>query len=234
MPDETIQAIETSYAGCRFRSRLEARWAVFFDHLGIEWEYEPQGFTTPAGRYLPDFRIRVPQIKDYGQHHQWFEVKPPGAVADPRHVELATTGPMIVARGMPRSYHAQMRGWGSPLLAYGIDCGAWPVAFCDSTTSRAAQYCALGDNRHWCQEDMNNTLDDRCHLALYGCHAPAVAEHDAVDDEDLFGEGGRWPDEMLDGFMTHPPYEAHNVDAAYAAARSARFEHGETPGARRA
>lgn len=29
----TIRAIETRYAGCRFRSRLEARWAVFFDHL---------------------------------------------------------------------------------------------------------------------------------------------------------------------------------------------------------
>lgn len=36
-------ALTTRYAGCRFRSRLEARWAVFFDHLGIEWEYEPQG-----------------------------------------------------------------------------------------------------------------------------------------------------------------------------------------------
>jgi hypothetical protein len=27
----TIQAIETVYRGHRFRSRLEARWAVFFD-----------------------------------------------------------------------------------------------------------------------------------------------------------------------------------------------------------
>ncbi len=35
-----IKPIETRYAGCRFRSRLEARWTVFFDHLGIEWEYE--------------------------------------------------------------------------------------------------------------------------------------------------------------------------------------------------
>lgn len=54
----TITAIETRYAGCRFRSRLEARWAVFFDHLGIRWEYEPQGyFVGPDQRpYLPDFR----------------------------------------------------------------------------------------------------------------------------------------------------------------------------------
>lgn len=43
----TIQAIETQYAGCRFRSRLEARWAVFFDTLDIRWEYEPEGFEVP-------------------------------------------------------------------------------------------------------------------------------------------------------------------------------------------
>ncbi|MEN2464926.1 hypothetical protein [Ornithinibacillus sp. JPR2-1] len=40
----TIKAIETIYKGYRFRSRLEARWAVFFDSLGIKWEYEPEGF----------------------------------------------------------------------------------------------------------------------------------------------------------------------------------------------
>ena len=36
-----IKPIETIYKGYRFRSRLEARWAVFFDALGIEYEYEP-------------------------------------------------------------------------------------------------------------------------------------------------------------------------------------------------
>lgn len=39
-----IKAIETSYKGYRFRSRLEARWAVFFDELGIKWEYEKEGY----------------------------------------------------------------------------------------------------------------------------------------------------------------------------------------------
>lgn len=53
----TIKAIETSYKGYRFRSRLEARWAVFFDALGASWEYEPEGFETAAGWYLPDFRL---------------------------------------------------------------------------------------------------------------------------------------------------------------------------------
>ncbi len=39
-----MKPIETKYKGCRFRSRLEARWAVFFDALGIKWRYEPEGF----------------------------------------------------------------------------------------------------------------------------------------------------------------------------------------------
>src|SRR5262245_46962536 len=39
-----LEPIETRYKGYRFRSRLEARWAVFFDAQGIKWEYEPQGY----------------------------------------------------------------------------------------------------------------------------------------------------------------------------------------------
>lgn len=54
-----IRAIETVYNGYRFRSRLEARWAVFFDALGVKYEYEPEGFELPSGkRYLPDFRVK--------------------------------------------------------------------------------------------------------------------------------------------------------------------------------
>ena len=54
-----INAIETYYNGYKFRSRLEARWAVFFDALGVEYEYEPEGYHLPNGeKYLPDFRIK--------------------------------------------------------------------------------------------------------------------------------------------------------------------------------
>lgn len=62
-----IKAIETRYKGYRFRSRLEARWAVFFDAAGVKWEYETQGFMLPSGPYLPDFLL-----PDLGL---WFEVK---------------------------------------------------------------------------------------------------------------------------------------------------------------
>jgi hypothetical protein len=66
------KAIETYYAGCHFRSRIEARWAVFFDAVGIPWEYELEGFELPSGLYLPDFWL--PTI---GRHGTWFEVKGP-------------------------------------------------------------------------------------------------------------------------------------------------------------
>lgn len=51
-----IKPIETQYKGYRFRSRLEARWAVFFDALGVQWEYEKEGYDLGEyGWYLPDF-----------------------------------------------------------------------------------------------------------------------------------------------------------------------------------
>jgi hypothetical protein len=65
----TLRAIETRYHGYRFRSRLEARWAVFFDALGVPWEYEREGFDLGAvGWYLPDFWLP--------QQDCWVEIRP--------------------------------------------------------------------------------------------------------------------------------------------------------------
>jgi hypothetical protein len=53
-----LKAIETKYKGYRFRSRLEARWAVFFNALGVDWRYEHEGLELSDGSwYLPDFHI---------------------------------------------------------------------------------------------------------------------------------------------------------------------------------
>lgn len=57
-----IRAIETRYKGYRFRSRLEARWAVFFDALDAEWEYEHEGYVIDGKPYLPDFWLPSLQI----------------------------------------------------------------------------------------------------------------------------------------------------------------------------
>lgn len=53
----SIKSIDTIYNGYKFRSRLEARWAIFFDSVGIKYRYEPEGYITSHGWYLPDFYI---------------------------------------------------------------------------------------------------------------------------------------------------------------------------------
>src|SRR5690349_21557465 len=50
-----IKSKETYYKGYHFRSRTEARWAVFFDAMGIKYEYEKEDIVLRSGRYLPDF-----------------------------------------------------------------------------------------------------------------------------------------------------------------------------------
>lgn len=90
----TIHAIPTLYAGVRFRSRLEARWAAFFEHVGWQWEYEPFDY---AG-YIPDFVIlgEIPLLVD---------VKP------------ATTGPELWARVVELA--PLVREWRHDVLALG-------------------------------------------------------------------------------------------------------------------
>jgi hypothetical protein len=75
---DTIKAIETRYKGYRFRSRLEARWAVFWDEMCIGYEYEKEGFDLgDLGYYLPDFWIPAQRA--------WVEIKG----QDPTEDELA-------------------------------------------------------------------------------------------------------------------------------------------------
>jgi len=56
----SVNGIPTSYGGVRFRSRLEAKWAAFFDTIGWRWTYEP--FDLEG--YIPDFvlHFRKPML----------------------------------------------------------------------------------------------------------------------------------------------------------------------------
>lgn len=63
----SFSAIPTRYMGVQFRSRLEARWAAFFDLLGWPWDYEP----IDLNGYIPDFIVKPPLDRD-----TLFEVKP--------------------------------------------------------------------------------------------------------------------------------------------------------------
>ena len=99
---DPIKAIETRYNGHRFRSRTEARWAVLFDHLGVKYEYEPEGYDVGEGKhYLPDFWLPVErcfvEVKgDSAAEHDWRKVA---------LLVLKTGLPVYVLMGQP-GYHS--------------------------------------------------------------------------------------------------------------------------------
>ncbi len=83
----TIPAIQTKYRGHQFRSKLEARWAVFLDTAKMRWEYEPERFNVNGISYLPDFYLtdmdcyfEVKGIPEYNfgllQNFAWLIQKP--------------------------------------------------------------------------------------------------------------------------------------------------------------
>jgi hypothetical protein len=69
-----IKAHPTVYKGTTFRSRLEARWAAFFDLAGWTWQYEPIDLVG----WSPDFLVSFPcgHSECYGRHSLLIDVKP--------------------------------------------------------------------------------------------------------------------------------------------------------------
>ena len=70
---------------------------MFFDALGIDWEYEPQGFELSTGEpYLPDFWL--PTFSG----GMWVEVKPTGGnFTKARQLGIDTDQPVWLAEGVP-------------------------------------------------------------------------------------------------------------------------------------
>ena len=177
-----IRAIETHYRGYRFRSRTEARWAVFFDALGVRWEYERQGYDLPTGPYLPDF-----WLPDQGY---WIEIKG----TPPTEREEALCSELASATGSPVYLHVgnpEQMGWGTD----------WP----DTASTFVGWSIDRWDNAQWWCEC---PFCDAVGIQFEGRAARLCSCED--------GDKGY-------GFHTR------RLTAAYAAARSARFEHGETP-----
>ena len=101
-----MKPIETEYNGDFFRSRLEARWAVFFKTLAIRYEYEKEGFDIDGIRYLPDF-----YFPDYSC---WVEIKS-DSISENEHRKInsfsqATKDKFILISGPPKEgqYTVQM------------------------------------------------------------------------------------------------------------------------------
>lgn len=77
-----VRAVAKTYSGVRFRSTLEADWALNLDQLDIAWQYEPQAFVLRSGKcYAPDFYL--PDIDT------WLEVKGPGVPGLDKTAEFA-------------------------------------------------------------------------------------------------------------------------------------------------
>jgi hypothetical protein len=204
-----IKAIQTEYQGHLFRSRLEARWAVFFDALSIGWHYEEQGFELPSGRYLPDFRIDGGAL--LGTSDLWVEVK--GKFEHNEFVKLIRS-----AHELPRATAAAIQPQllilgevpipGDPFLHTRID--VRPTEFALQRVRFRGHRPAVG--------------------RLCWTTSP-------IDDPDVFpvSDLDQWTDEataymrdsataMLCDFTLQVD---RTVDAAYRSARSARFEHGQ-------
>jgi hypothetical protein len=201
-----LKAIETRYAGCRFRSRLEARWAVFFDTLRISWEYEPQGYEIESlrdgttRRYLPDFYL--PTLKHY------VEVKGSDDLADQNYRDMLSSaidnqdvplqailllGPVPNVENISVVLHARLHRHNGL-----IQCDS--VAFSRVTEGPLTIYYGSGG---W----------------LTRVNAPGWPNGATWNARRLRVED---PDE-------NPRLLRQSTSDAYLAARSARFEHGETP-----
>ncbi|MEU3907244.1 hypothetical protein AB0F20_26065 [Streptomyces goshikiensis] len=214
-----IRAIETLYAGHRFRSRLEARWAVFFDTMGIRWEYEPQGYAVgPDGKrrpYLPDFWLPKEKL--------WVEVK---GVEDQLDVELLVYA-AIPHFGLPRPSVPRCENeYEVRLLILGpIDRTGSLV---DQTTGEHAGY----------MQPAHTLLSFRKGDVFSGSACFFSSGMDLWPEGGVVGNDGphifwetrgtKWGNWVNGGGLISEGCD-EKVHAAYRAARSARFEHGETP-----
>lgn len=200
-----MKAIETKYKGYRFRSRLEARWAVFFDTLGVKWEYEPQGFEFHDGtRYLPDFWL--PDLKLF------LEIKGAAPTEDEfRKAENLRDGgfSIAIAQGLPGERDLVLYCWMQKDGAAGTEHKITAEFACFGrslilhATGYFSSWYTLGGERHCCANDVFD------YLPVFGEILPDWDKNDALKMEQAytaarsarfeFGERGI-PSNYLDDF----------------------------------
>ena len=196
-----IKPIETIYDGYKFRSRLEARWAVFFDALGVPYEYESEGFVLPSGRqYLPDFKVKCYGTRGHIRDNPWdlwIEVKGNMSKEDASRIREFSGINDSMNNWMTDQAEEDYR----PILVVGnipAPENAW-----DPTYEWREHY------KSWEVSPFNYELIDGDWFGAF----PAA----------LDGKFYLWGDE---GSYIH---DVEPVRKAYAIARQARFEHGATP-----
>lgn len=133
-----LRPIDTAYNGYLFRSRLEARWAIFFDALRIPYRYELEGFTRNGINYLPDFWFPngLKLLGEEGMRSDvWGEVKPSANLSDEERAKIVqlvenTDYTLLLFAGDPWpnavlrfiSYDSNARQWRMPFVSW-IDMG---------------------------------------------------------------------------------------------------------------
>lgn len=214
-----VTAIETVYNGYRFRSRLEARWAVFFDAMGVKWEYEPEGFENEKGeRYLPDFYLP--------EFDMWCEVKP----NDRSRVNEVKKACSFVAKDLkiralvflpeiPVTSKMNSIFWYS--CAYYNTLRQEPV-ICRVPFSEYTDYDCGGEQIMSIQTDLY--IGNLKLVPIYACES--AIEWDAVHDYDMPYDYNRATGQKL---CWGEFVDTKRLNTAYTKARQARFEHGETP-----
>lgn len=252
--------IETHYNGYRFRSRLEARWAVFLSVLGVKYEYEHEGYVLSNGDwYLPDFWLPEldcfveikPTDIEYGCN-EWEKAKT--LSADTRKCVIVCCGtPGIHKVTEPYLEHnyGGVSEWNRRLLGqyyfpsshkvYTFGGNAW-----DMWKSQVGDF--------WYDDCRLSTLHEHIGNHYPEKHWPEgkteesrmiLCRQDEVYTKEKYGfNSAKWENRMYCGawnvdsnggyYIEHrlgaSEYNIHpRVVHAYKTARSARFEHGETP-----
>jgi len=133
------KAIPTTYAHTRFRSRLEARWAAWFDLAGWQWDYEPMD----VDGWSPDFMIR-------GRSPILVEVKPAAWIDGPRlsldafAKATKATGVDILLLGLGPIVKD---GFGYIGMCSDGDAGGFSAAVCQETYLPAAHFGYCSDTQ---------------------------------------------------------------------------------------
>lgn len=117
----TIRAIETEYRGCLFRSRLEARWAAFFDLAGIGWDYEPMDL---AG-WSPDFLLHRRRWDTLPEEQDLCEVKPIVGPDVPPDVVAKIESAMDLSVDTSSNCNVFVCGVGPIVTAHGVAMCHW-------------------------------------------------------------------------------------------------------------
>lgn len=215
-----IKAIETEYNGYRFRSRLEARWAVFFDAGCIKYEYESEGYKLEDGTlYLPDF-----YLPELDVHVEVKRDTPDGIEEIKAKCEKAIVwgGPikqLLVLSDVPEGKSIDGGIWHFPVLYWSVTQVRWGWWF----------FHDCGDEALYGNTSAADYPSAEWYLSVKKKSIKAVSDYELkAVKQPKWREDIGWPYSSQDEIELQETLNSNTFNA-FKVARQARFEHGETP-----